>query len=189
MKKVLFVAIILLLLINPVFARKGIGMVTHTESIVVDEGSQKCITYGVFNPWDEDVRASLDIKGDINSIITQKETQPKLIKALTTYQESTELELCFFVPQVYQEKCILGLSCYQPCTQEPIEYKGEVIAVEAREESTSGTGSATSLGISSPLTVKVNCQETERSFSQLYFIIIIISMLGILIILYKRYKK
>jgi len=190
MKKRTFIIFffVCLLLFNTVYAKKGIGLVTQTESLAIDEMSQKCISYGVFNPWDEDVSAYLDIKGGINEIITKKETKPQLIKAQTPYQEANNIELCFSVGEIYVKKCILGLACYQPCDQEPVIYEGEIIAVEAREEATT-TGSATSLGIASPLTVTINCQSTERNWTQVYVILIIIALFAIGILLYKKYKK
>lgn len=188
MKKIIIFILLLLIIVSPAFARKGVGMVIHTEAISVNEESQKCITYGVFNPWDEDVMVYLDTKGEINDIITKEETQPQLIKAETTDKEARELELCFHVPKVYKGECILGLACKQTCLEEK-EYKGEVIAVEFKGENEGSTGSSTSLGISSPLTIKVSCQPKERSWSQIYSILVIIAILAILLLLYRKYKK
>ncbi len=193
MKKRVYIAVLICLLIvglsQSALARKGVGIVWNTETEIVNEGASHCISYGVYNPWDEDVAATLTASEELKPIIVKEDTEPKFIKAETYHEQAIPIEFCFKVARVYARNCLVGgMLCEQTCTEPQVEYSGNILALEEQTGGTTGTGSATSLGVSVPLKIKVACNAHPRNYTPAYIAIIIIALLLIAWILYKKQK-
>ena len=191
MKKRLYSVIFIILLViglsQFVLARKGVGMVWTTETEIVNEGASKCISYGIYNPWDEDVTATLDVSDELKPILLKIDSKPQFIKGETFHDAAVLTEFCFKVARVYSRDCLIGnMLCEQTCSETPIEYSGSVIALEEQSGEASGTGSATSLGVVVPLKIKVACNESSRNYTPVYIIIIVIALGLIAWILYRN---
>jgi len=172
-------------------ARKGVGIVWSTESEVVDELSTTCITYGLYNPWDEDVYAVLDVSDELKVAVTEKEAEPKLISAGTSHQNAVPVELCFVTAKAYEEDCLVdGIICEQQCKQAEVDYEGKVEANERPTGTAGGTaGSVTSLGVSVPLRLKVRCVPHPRDWTVVYAAIIIVAVIAIALLMRRRRHK
>jgi len=193
MKKILPFLILFLLILNISYARKGVGIVVNSQSELVDENKEICIDYGIYNPWDEDVRAVLETQGEINQILSNYKSEEKLIPAGTTHSESLPVKLCFKVADVYKDDCLLGnLLCEQKCDAPQVSYGGEVAVIEKAQQSQGSTGSQTNLGVSAPLSIKVKCQKSPRNYTPLWFglfILVLIIFITWMIIKNKKTKK
>lgn len=185
---ILLIAFILLTLKN-VNAAKGVGIVWSLESAIFDENKKNCITYGLYNPWDQDVEVILTAGKDLSKFV--KPTKPIKIKAYTYHNNSIEVQLCFAIPKIYKKSCLLGnILCKQECNQEQIKYNGEIIAIEKKEKSkTAHTGSSTAVSASAPLKIKIRCKPHPTDLTILYIALIIIALIILTTFLYKAKPK
>jgi hypothetical protein len=174
-----------------VSARKGVGIVWDTETEIVIENTEHCVQYGIYNPWEEDVTAALSVSADLQKIITKQESQAKLVQAATDHDVAVPIEFCFTVDNVYEEDCLVGkFICEQTCQAEQVVYEGKIVAMEASTgTSAEGAGSATTLGVSVPLKLKVKCSEHPREWTLVYVVVIIIVVILMLLIIYKKQKN
>ncbi len=194
MKKRVYIAVLILLMVMSLsqvaFARKGVGIVWTTETEIVNEGASHCIGYGIYNPWDEDVTATLSVSDELKGIITKEDTDPKFVPAETYHDQAIPVEFCFKLARVYARDCLIGgMLCEQTCSEPQVEYSGSILAVEEQTGGATGTGSATSLGVSVPLKIKVGCNAHARDYTPVYVVVIIIALLLIGWILYKKQKS
>ncbi|MBD3262798.1 hypothetical protein GF374_00270 [Candidatus Woesearchaeota archaeon] len=194
-KKIILVAILALVFMitipQAVSARKGVGIVWGTETVIVSENSVHCVEYGLYNPWDEDVLASLTVDGDLKQVVENEESETKLIKANTLHDDAIPVELCFKIKEVYEKDCAVGefLLCEQDCDCEQVSYSGEISVIEEGNKITGGfAGSKTALGVTVPLKLKVKCEE-YKDYASAYVIVIAIVLMLIGLTLYKRRKK
>ena len=195
MKKLLTISIIsilAILMLSPMtFARKGVGIVWNTETEIVKEGSTHCVTYGIYNPWDEDVYAKLGVSKDLENIISNQQSEAKLIKAETFHENAVPIEFCFEIAKTYTNDCLLGpFLCEQVCQEQQVVHEGKIIAMEEASGGTGGTaGSSTSLGVSVPLKLKVQCESQNRSYTLVYVIMIGITLILISLLVYTKGKR
>lgn len=174
-----------------VLARKGVGIVWDTETEIVIENTEHCVQYGIYNPWDEDVTATLSVSSELQEIIISQDSQIKLIAGGTEHEVAVPIEFCFKVAKVYEEDCLVGsLICEQTCQAEQVVYEGKIVAMESSGGNVGGAaGSSTSLGVSVPLKLKVRCSPHTRDWTLVYVAIIILVVILILLILYKKQKN
>ena len=190
MKRVVLFLIIFLLFLNVTHARKGVGIVVNSQSELLDENKEICIDYGIYNPWDEDVKAALETQGDINSILSNYKSEEKLVPAGTTHSNALPVRLCFRVADVYKDDCLLGnLLCEQKCESPQVSYSGEVTVVEKAQQNQALTGSQTNLGVSAPLAIKVKCQKSPRNYTPLWFGLFIVVLIIFIIWIVLKNKK
>lgn len=187
---VLIVVFLVLLFSFSVYAegRKGVGLMWNTESVLIEEGNDGCIIYGIYNPWDLDVTAQLDISDSLREIFKDYKSVPKFIPAKTYSNSSEEVEICFYVPEVYPKDCLIGgFVCEKSCDYDMKTFEGSVMVNEVRDESYGGiTGSAVSLGVSSPLRVRVKCVESSRDWTLVYVFVFVISVIMVISLVYLR---
>jgi hypothetical protein len=140
MKK-LALTLLVLLLIPSVLGAKGVGIAWTQESAIFMEGEKPCLTYGVYNPFDEDVEITLNAEGfeDLNPT-----SETKFVEAGTINANAEEINLCFKIPQTYSD-----------CVEKVID--GKIIAREAPKSIQGVTGSATVAIASVPLDIKITC--------------------------------
>lgn len=189
MKKILIAVLLVTILLLPaVSARKGVGIMWSTQAELVDEGDSHCVQYGVYNPWDEDVNAKLEPSDDFSEILEKTESEATFIAAQTMHENAISLELCFSVPKVYEEECVLGnWLCEQKCEEPEKAYEGDIIVAEEKDDS-SGV-SATALGVSVPLRLIVKCNAHPVDWVPVYILIIIIIILLIALIIFLNYRR
>ena len=179
---------LLIISLSNVNASKGVGLIWNTQTEIINENIKQCIEYGVYNPGSQEVNVYLEAEGNIKNVAEKVESKPKLIQPGTEHEDAIPLEICFYIPEVYDKDCLIGnYICKQTCQGEEISYDGSVNAYEVIEQNQVG-GSAAGLGVSAPLTLMIKCSEHSRDWSLLYIIIIIIVGLLIGLNFYKKYR-
>ena len=171
--------IILILLAPAVFALKGAGIKWAASSEIIEEGSTKCISYGIYNPWDEDISISLGAVGEIAQFADILELKPRFVKAKTSNENAVWQEMCF------TPKKVTGCS-----TGQIISFKGEVVAKPTIEQQAAGSGSITATSAAAPLEISVKCGAKAISINLIVWgIIVAIILIIVLIILLIKKKK
>ena len=146
MKKLLALMIIFIVLFSPVLALKGVGIKYVTEHITAGEGKETCLSYGVYNPWDEKIVAELTADGELEQFI--RRINSKRIAAGTNSGDAIKINVCFEIPKGTLDSC-----------DEPKVFEGSVVAREQKNTLLGGSGSATTTLVSAPLTLEVVCSE------------------------------
>ena len=92
------ILIIALMLINPAFAASGVGIKYAFEHADAIQNDITCIEYGVYNPFDEDITATILAEGDF----AEYQFRPKEIDlpANTGSADSKDIDLCFKIPKI-----------------------------------------------------------------------------------------
>ena len=159
-------------------AEKGVGLSWNTEEVTVTEDEEKCIMYGIYNPWDEDAAIKLLLIGDIENFVSSQSSEKIFVRSNTPHQRSQLVEICFKVEQVYEEDCLVGgMLCEQACRDEDVAFDGEVLAAGTSANSEKhATGSATEFGVAAPLEVTVTCTPKPRDMRVAYLASGIIAM-------------
>lgn len=173
-------------------ASAGVGLKWSEESRVVVEGEECCLTYSVYNPWDQDSWVTISVSDNLKSIATSAIAETKFVSAKTSSSNAVPVKFCFKVGNVYEDDCWVAgkYLCKQTCSEDMKTYEGEVSVMETNAPLGSGNpGSATAAVISAPLRVKVRCVETPRDLTLLYACIAILSAVAITIVLAKKYSK
>ncbi len=182
--------LLLVVLVVPVEARKGVGISWDRESVIVNENQEVCIPYGIYNPWDEDVIVKLSLSPELSGVATSVDSEEKLVPANTPHNNSMPITLCFMVPTVYAKECMVAdYLCKQSCSLEEQVFEGSVNAQEVKEGGPGGTGSATSLGVSVPLRLRVKCVAEGRDLTLLWAVILLVAVIGLIIILIMKRRK
>lgn len=177
MKNITPLLIVLLVAILPTAgAVKGVGIRYTGEHTTFVAGQVNCLTYRVYNPWDEDVAIELTAGGDLSPFIHG--TEEVLVQAHTKSSSAIPLDICFAIPRASSEEC------------PQIKYEGEVIAREAHKDRIFSTGSSTSVVASAPLSVSLNCEtkldgaaifgSVLSDFGSLDFLFLVIGMIALL---------
>jgi len=151
MRKLVLIVLVLSMLAPQALAMKGVGIVYGTVITNVNEGEHACFNYGVYNPWDEDVKVELTVSGELAELNPFSENID--VPAGTMHDEAKPLEICFDIPRMYSFDC--------PETSERIQ--GKVIVTEWYPAGISGTGSTTSVSAAAPLELIVEC-DAEKGF-------------------------
>ncbi len=194
MKKILsiFIAIFLVTIAFSSFteARKGVGLKILSVGEIVNEGEEVCVQYGLYNPWDEDVYASLKVSNELADVVSNIEAENKLIPGYTSSAEAIPTKLCFEVGEIYEKDCLIGDNylCEKRCPTNLETYNGEVTLVQVKDDSMEGMGSATALGITSGLRLRVMCNGYKRDWTPVYIIVIVAILVILAILLYIRYS-
>lgn len=194
----LFISVIVLLfsliLINSSFVNSssvGMGIKWYTESEIVDENINHCVLYGLYNPspFDVDVQGYLEASGQLEELYL--ETTPVLVPKFTSSANAVPIQICFNVPKVYVENCILGF-CERICPVKDPEvpykneqrFKGNIIGkyTFSLDEQSVATGSKTGTAVSVPLELIVKCNAEQRNNTAMYITFAIILIVIALII-------
>ena len=187
--------LVLMLLVLTSLVSAGVGIKWEQESALVNENEKTCLTYKVYNPWPEESYVTIEVSdesGEIKEILTEQESEEKLVPANTASSEAIPIKFCFKVPKIYKRDCWVGnFICKQECNEEQKIYEGEVSvkSVPPPTEIGGAGGSATSMAVSAPLRIKVRCNAHSRDFTLIYIVLALISALVIGIVLYRRYRK
>lgn len=186
--------LIILLFANFVFA--GVGIKWERESALINENEKTCLIYSVYNPWPEETNVKIEVSdesGELNKILIEQESEEKLIPAYTSSQEAIPIKFCFKTSQVYERDCWISdkFICKQECNEERVEYRGEVLVKSVPKSSEIGGtgGSATTMAVSAPLSIKIKCNAHPRNFTIIYILVILISAIVLGKVLYKKYRK
>jgi hypothetical protein len=191
MKKILLIALVMFLAMSSAEARKGVGLSWDRETLIINEGEETCIDYGIYNPWDEDVNAQLTLSPELSAIATEVDSEIKYVVAQTWHNKSIPIRLCFKVDNVYEKDCLIGNQvCAQTCSVPEKAYEGSVGAQEIKDVTgTGGTGSATNLAVSVPLKLRVRCAPHTREYILLWLIILVAAAIGFIITLWYKKRK
>jgi len=184
--KMLMFLLVILISIGTVSA---VGIVWSTEGDYVTENSEKCITYGAYNPSAQDIKVKIEATESLKEAIIGESVSNKIIKAGTEAQAAEKVDFCFKVPQVYKQDCLMGnILCKKTCGEETKVYKGEVTMSEEVIGGDGGSGSGVSAEAAAPLELRVLCVPYERNWSPVYIVGIIIVLILIGMLLYKEYS-
>lgn len=178
MKKEGIIIILVFLLVLPI-VNAGIGMKWEIENITVLEGSETCLSYGIYNPWPEESKVKIELSDSLEDLVYSSYSQERVIPQYTPSNSSVPVTICFKIPKLYQENCLfMGLLCEQSCQIEEKIYSGEILIAESISKNKEKKDfSQTSIAVSAPLNLNVKCQEHQRKFSSLYLLIAFVSFL------------
>lgn len=174
------------------FVAAGPGLKWTVESSMVESGTAECMTYSVYNPWPEDSTVALSVSEELEEVLTKQESESKFVPANTPSGSAIPIEFCFKVPDVYEEyrDCWVGpFVCEQSCPADIALYEGEVLASEVAGEGGGATGSATTMAVSAPLRLRVQCSPYERDYRLFYFVAAAVAVIGFVLVLYKKRMK
>lgn len=163
----------------------GVGLKSTQESTLVPENTKTCLTYSVYNPFEDDSYIQVRLSEELEAIVRSAEFETKLVPKNTPSTESIPIEFCFKTPRVYTRDCLIGdfLICEQTCEEPMKVYEGEVEAIQLSEEEAKigggAGGSTTQMSISSPARVRVQCIPHDRNYSVVYLLVALIA--GILL--------
>lgn len=191
MDKTILCIILTLLVISP-FVSAGVGIKWDQESVVVNEGEKTCLTYEVYNPWPEESYVKIELSGEIEGILTNQESEEKLVPANTASGEAIPIKFCFKAPELYEKDCLLGsLVCKRECNEEQRIYSGEVVvkSIPIPAQIGGSGGSATTMAVSAPLNIKIRCNSHSRNFTLVYVFFALVFGVFTAVLLYSRYKK
>lgn len=170
----------------------GIGIKWDKESALISEGEKACMTYAVYNPWNDETYATIGLSEELLEILTLQEVEAKVIPAQTSSAEAIPIEFCFEAPDVYQRDCLVGsFVCEQTCSEEQKMYEGEVVVSTLPNPNViEGTGgSSTQMSVSAPLRIRISCTPHARDYTLVYVLLAIISALVIGWVLFSKYRK
>ncbi len=195
MKKVVMglgILVVLMLSIFPLVSA-GVGVSWNKETALIPEKSDVCLTYGVYNPWPKDSYIKIKLSDSLKEIVESSDAKVDSIPKYTYSNSSIPVKFCFRTPDVYKEDCLLfdKFLCKQTCS-EPIKiYSGELEVLEVNEatvKSGGSGGSSTSMSVSAPLRVKVQCLKHARNYSLIYLLVGLIALLILIWRIYVRKK-
>jgi len=171
------------------FVSAGVGIKWTEESVLIDEGKEACLTYYVYNPWDEDSTALISLSENLLGVLTMQETETKFVPAQTSSNEALPIKFCFKSPKVYPRNCLIGdeLICEQQCNAEQKVYTGEVLISSVPGDSTGG--SSTRMVVSAPLRIRVKCVPHGRDYTLVFLVLAIMSLIAIILLLKRKYGK
>jgi hypothetical protein len=143
----------------------GVGLSWHDETIIIkDEFGEGCLSYGLYNPFDIDVTATLVAHGDIKELLSRIEPETIFVPAGTGPKETKRINVCFkpkvlrfpFCKNETWTGCFdLGQWVFQ-FPFYPTTIKGSVLASYVRgEQPVAGTGSHVRMSISAPLELRI----------------------------------
>lgn len=180
-------------------ATVGMGVRWYKESAIVSEGKQVCLDYGLYNPapWDVPVYGYLEATGGLEKIYVKND--PIVVPINTSSDKAILKQICFNIPKVYDESCILGAFCERSCPESTPSYanevrlKGEVIGMYTYDAAAfgGGTGSTTGTSVAVPLELAISCQPEERNQVAFYatIAVIVIAIILIIWLLARKPKK
>ena len=172
----------------------GVGIKWSKESALVPENTKVCMTYGIYNPWPEDSYAKIRLSEDIMKIVKTMDSEVQFIPLGTSSSEAIPVEFCFKTPKVYEQDCALAnkFLCKQECSEETKVYEGEVEVIESSDPddiSGGSGGSSTTMSVSAPLRVRVDCVAHARNYSLIYILVAVVAGVLLTINLVKRKKS
>jgi len=179
LKKGFLVLILFLFIISVVKATVGVGITYGNEELFLNEFKENCITYKIYNPFDSDVTATVDVGGGIASLVTKIEPKQLYLPGFIGLDNDTVAKLAN-----NKETKV----CFKPNTLRwppfyPVIISGVVLAKAARGD-VSGTGSATVSSVQAPLTLRIGSMKIFYNF-----IIILVIIIALIIIFVLRMKK
>jgi hypothetical protein len=196
MKQIIFILIFGFILLPVVSA--GVGIKWSQESVLVNEGEKPCLTYSVYNPWPEESFVKIELSDELKRVLIMQESDSKHVPSNTPSTSAIPIEFCFKVPKVYPDECMLfgKLICHQTCSEVQKSFLGEVLVKSLPPTTTIGGsgGSTTTMSVSAPLRIKVNCISSsyltnKKNLTFIFLLTAIIAFIIITVVMKKRYSK
>lgn len=189
----LFVLAILLVSVLPFFSA-GVGLRWEQETALIPENSNVCLTYGVYNPWPKDSYVRVQLSESLSEIVVSDEGKVDSIPKYTFSNSSIPVKFCFKTSSVYEKDCLLfgSLMCSKSCEEDMKIYEGQVEVVEVSESALANGGSGgstTTMTVSAPLKVKVQCIPHSRDYSPVYILVGVIALVILGIRIRKKSKE
>jgi hypothetical protein len=168
----------------------AVGIRWYSESEVMSENSERCVTYGAYNPSTYPIGVKIEVIGDLANVITGAVSEEKIVEAKTPSVKSENVNFCFKIPEVYEEDCLIGnYVCEKTCPNQLKTYRGEVVMTETPIATSGGTGSGVSIAASAPLELTVACTPYPRNWSPVYVVAIVAIVIALAIALFRREKQ
>ena len=142
MKRII-ILIIALILINPAFAASGVGIKYSFEHADAIQNDITCLKYGVYNPFDDDITATILAEGDF----AEYQFRPKEVDlpANTRSADAKDIDLCFKIPKIVDD------------CDSPVKLSGLAVATTTDKPEFAGSGSRAKIAVSAPLNLSVIC--------------------------------
>lgn len=80
----------------------GVGLAWNLESIHMAQDEEKCVQYGIYNPFDIDVQAKIQLSESLKTITTSITPEETWVTAKTFKEESIPVIVCFLNPKAEQ---------------------------------------------------------------------------------------
>ena len=131
------------MLINPAFAASGVGIKYAFEHADAIQNDITCIEYGVYNPFDDDITATILAEGDF----AEYQFRPKEVDlpANTGSAASKDIDLCFKIPKII-DNC-----------DSPVKLSGMAVATSVDKSELESSGSKATIAVTAPLELSVIC--------------------------------
>lgn len=147
-----FAALLISSNVSPARADMGIGLFTSTNAETIMEGNELCITYKVYNPFDNDIWATLSAEGELANLTTYTD-KPIPVPKYTSHNEGKPMKICFSKENLHTD-CLIGAAFCRSCA--PRAYSGTVSATTAAAPG-SGSGSSVSAASGQALRLTIAC--------------------------------
>ncbi len=185
----LFSLLILAFFISLSAARTGPGLVWNTESETLSEGETRCLTYSLYNPWEDSGTFQLSVSGSLVNLSSTNISASHYLIGSTMRKDALPILVCFHAPRrVYPQDCILGyFFCKTVCPKNLTSYSGEIQASLISNQSLPSFGSSTTLSISAPLDLKIACTSTSSSIFEVVVLIFLVLCLVLAIVFRSKF--
>ena len=189
----LILGFFLVMLIMPLISA-GVGISWDKESALVPEKTKTCLTYKVYNPWPNDVYAQIKLSDTLTEIVKSSSSDVQFIPKDTSSSQAIPVTFCFRTPAVYEKDCLIGdfLICKKECKEDLKIFQGEVEVIELSEDQAKiggAGGSKTTMSVSAPLRVRVQCLPHSRNYSVVYILVALIAGILLVMNILKSKKK
>lgn len=184
MKYIIAIALFLVML-SPVSAAPGAGLVYGVESAIVNTNQVACVDYGIYNPFDVDSQITLTAEGELAELIDSSDS--KFIPSGTSKDDAVAAQICFAAPDLRTRTCTIPfILCDYSCEYLEEIYEGQVLASPELPSELGGSGSSVGMAIAAPFTLLVRCEGEGYDYLPLILLIAGIAVLVMTIILLRK---
>lgn len=174
------ISILLVAIIGAGVVSAGVGIRYNEQNVRLVAGEEKCLQYGVYNPFDGDAFVEASVSSELDSYVYSIDSDPILIPANTGSSETISISICLTAS---------GSACSDISTE---GVSGQVILREVSGPGIEGgSGSVGVASVSAPL--KVFCEEGTgggiTGLNIVYLSVIILLVVLIVILFVVRFAK
>jgi len=177
----------------------GVGLSYNREALKIDEFHKGCVDYGIYNPFDTDINATVEPSDPLKPYLTYKNPEVVFPEKLKGPIDKKVITLCFKPKIIRLPYFKLGIkSIFNEETPlkgffnstnwifqipfMPTTIKGTIVASQVKPEGTAGgTGATVNLGVGAPLELVIG--------RKIYFFMFLFSVVVIIILIVAFFKR